>query len=199
MRPAWSRSALKAFDTFASRHLRAATLRLVGATRLAQLHAHRSADAVAVLDRVADGEWRNLARQEAARYLYRKPAEAAERWVALLSDVELGAAPPMVDWNARNVVVSSARGEVGWQLAMSAWRQRVIAGGNFEHVMAFARAAALTPASGDLDLEAYDAAGTRTGSSAGTSDSETVTGTGTFYVRVFGYSGAANTYTIEAR
>ena len=146
-----SRAALKAFDTFASRHLRAATLRLVGATRLAQLHAHRSADAVAVLDRVADGEWRNLARQEAARYLYRKPAEAAERWVALLSDVELGAAPPMVDWNARNVVVSSARGEVGWQLAMSAWRQRVIAGGNFEHVMAFARAAALTPASGDLD------------------------------------------------
>ncbi|MCC6876816.1 MAG: PPC domain-containing protein [Sandaracinaceae bacterium] len=56
-----------------------------------------------------------------------------------------------------------------------------------------------TNASGDLDLEAYDAAGTRTGSSAGTSDSETVTGTGTFYVRVFGYSGAANTYTIEAR
>jgi hypothetical protein len=146
-----TRAALAAFDTFASRHLRADTLRLIAALRLVQVHAYRSSDAVTVLDRVADGPWRNLARQEAARYLYNKPAEAAERWVALLSDVDLTAAPPVVDWNARNVVVSSARGEVGWQLAMGAWRQRVTAGGNFEHVMAFARAAAFAPASGDLD------------------------------------------------
>ncbi|HUQ05552.1 MAG TPA: VIT domain-containing protein [Kofleriaceae bacterium] len=146
-----TRAAMAAFDTFASRHLRADTLRLIAALRLVQIHAYRSSDAVSVLDRVADGAWRNLARQEAARYLANKPAEAAERWVALLSDVDLTAAPPMVDWNARNSVVSSARGEVGWQLAMSAWRQRVIAGGNFEHVLAFARAAAFAPASGDLD------------------------------------------------
>jgi tetratricopeptide (TPR) repeat protein len=142
---------LAAFDTFASRHLRADTFRLIAALRLVQVHAYRSADAVSVLDRVADGEWRNLARQEAARYLYNKPAEAAERWVALLSDVDLTAAPPFVDWNARSIVVSSARGEVGWQLAMNAWRQRVIAAGNYEHVMAFARAALMSPATGDLD------------------------------------------------
>jgi tetratricopeptide (TPR) repeat protein len=146
-----TRAALAAFDTFASRHLRADTFRLIAAARLVQVHAYRSPDAVTVLDRVADGAWRNLARQEAARYLYNQPAAAAERWVALLSDVDLTAAPPRVDWNARNVVVSSARGEVGWQLAMTAWRQRVVAGGNFEHVMAFAQAALMTPASGDLD------------------------------------------------
>ncbi len=147
-----TRKAMAAFDRFASRHLHAEMFRLIAAARLVQVHAYRSPDAVSVLDRVADGAWRNLARQEAARYLAGKPAEAAERWVALLSDVELAATPPMVDWNARNVVVSSARGEVGWQLAMAAWKQRVLAGGDYDHVMAYAVAAAMTPASGDLDL-----------------------------------------------
>ncbi len=146
-----ARAALAAFDAFASRHLRADTLRLIGAARLVQHHAYRAPDAVTALDRVADGAWRNLARQEAARMLYRKPAEAAERWVALLSDVDLAAAPPMIDGSARNVVVASARGEVGWQLAMAAWKQRVLGAGSYDHVMAFAAAAALTPASGDLD------------------------------------------------
>ncbi len=152
-----TRAAMVAFDTFADRHLHADTLRLIAAARLVQVHAYRSPEAVKVFDRVADGEWRNLARQEAARYLGNKPAEAAERWVALLSDVDLNAAPPIIDWNARSIVVSSARGEVGWQLAMTAWKQRVVAGGSFEHLMAFASAAAMNPASSDLD-EALDRA-----------------------------------------
>jgi hypothetical protein len=56
---------------------------------------------------------------------------------------------------------------------------------------------AFTHASGDLDVVALDGSGRELGSSAGTTNEERVTGTGTFYVRVFGYSGAANTYTIR--
>ena len=146
-----ARNALAAFDRFASAHLGADTFRLIAAVRMAQQYAHASPDVVRALERVAEGPWRNLARQEAARYSYSRPADAAERWVALLSDVDLAAAPPVVDYQARQVVVSSARGEVGWQLAMSAWKQRVLAGGDYAHVMAYAAAAAMTPDSVDLD------------------------------------------------
>ena len=54
-----------------------------------------------------------------------------------------------------------------------------------------------THASGDLDVQAVSATGTEIDSSAGTTNEERVTGTGTFYVRVYGYSGAANDYAIR--
>lgn len=54
-------------------------------------------------------------------------------------------------------------------------------------------------ASGDLDMEAVGYGGERLGSSASVQNEETVTATGPFFVRVFGYSGAANTYTIVAQ
>ncbi|MEZ4335285.1 MAG: PPC domain-containing protein [Sandaracinaceae bacterium] len=54
-------------------------------------------------------------------------------------------------------------------------------------------------ADGDLDLEVVAEDGTSLGSSASVQNEETVTATGPFYVRVFGYSGAANTYTILAQ
>ncbi|RLB52109.1 MAG: hypothetical protein DRJ42_15640 [Deltaproteobacteria bacterium] len=50
---------------------------------------------------------------------------------------------------------------------------------------------------GDLDMEAYNEAGEVIGTSAGTTDSETITASGPFYVRVFGYSGAQNEYWIH--
>ncbi len=49
---------------------------------------------------------------------------------------------------------------------------------------------------GDIDVKAYDEAGAVIDSSAGTSDQESVTGTGTFYVQVYGYRGATNQYRI---
>jgi hypothetical protein len=52
-------------------------------------------------------------------------------------------------------------------------------------------------ASGDLDVQAVRADGSVIAESAGTSDEERVQGTGTFYVRVFGYSNAQNNYTIR--
>ncbi|MCB9592107.1 MAG: PPC domain-containing protein [Sandaracinaceae bacterium] len=54
-------------------------------------------------------------------------------------------------------------------------------------------------ADGDLDLEAVRADGTVITSSTSVQNEETVTATGPFFVRVYGYSGAANTYTILAQ
>jgi hypothetical protein len=54
-------------------------------------------------------------------------------------------------------------------------------------------------AQGDIDMEAYDANGVRIASSTSVQNQETVAGTGTFFVRVYGYRGAINSYTIAAR
>ncbi len=54
-----------------------------------------------------------------------------------------------------------------------------------------------THANGDLDLEAVDVEGRRVDSSTSISDEERVTHTGPFYVRVYGYSGAVNAYSIS--
>jgi hypothetical protein len=50
---------------------------------------------------------------------------------------------------------------------------------------------------GDLDVQAVRADGSVIAESAGTTDEERVQASGTFYVRVFGYSGAQNAYTIR--
>lgn len=51
-------------------------------------------------------------------------------------------------------------------------------------------------ANGDLDLESVDVEGRRVGSSTSVDNEERLSHTGPFYVRVYGYSGAANTYSI---
>ncbi len=55
---------------------------------------------------------------------------------------------------------------------------------------------AFTSSAGDLDMEARAADGTVLAQSQGVTDSETVTASGPFFVRVYGYSGAENSYTI---
>lgn len=55
-----------------------------------------------------------------------------------------------------------------------------------------------THAQGDLDVLAFDASGTQVGSSAGSSDSETVTVPAGGSIKVFGYQGASNAYTVVA-
>ncbi len=49
---------------------------------------------------------------------------------------------------------------------------------------------------GDLDMEAVDTDGNQLDLSNGSGDEETVTESGPFYVHVYGYSGATNTYTL---
>lgn len=53
-----------------------------------------------------------------------------------------------------------------------------------------------THANGDIDVEAFDPDGSRIDRSFSTSDEERVSGMGTFFVRVYGYSGATNSYHI---
>ena len=55
-----------------------------------------------------------------------------------------------------------------------------------------------TNANGDLDLEAYDANGTRTSTSTTTGNSEQVTVPAGGSVRIYGYSGARNVYKLVA-
>jgi hypothetical protein len=50
---------------------------------------------------------------------------------------------------------------------------------------------------GDLDMSSHDASGSRQDTSQGTSNTETLTGTGVVFVRVYGYSGARGTYSLE--
>ncbi len=150
------RATRAAFDRFVVRHPGADDLRVIAASRIAQQHAWRDPRAVDVLDTVAVGPWRNRIRQEAARMAQGTSAtgareDAADRWVALLTDVDLDAPPPVIHHDAKYTVEQSARGPVGWQLAMAAWKQRVLGAGDLEHVMAFAAAAALSP-DADLDL-----------------------------------------------
>ena len=160
------RDALTAFRRFADRR-RGDVLRLIGALRLANQFAWRDPSVLSVLDEVATGPWRNLARQEAARLAAYsgRSGQAADRWIALLSDIDLTAEPPAIDYGARAAVENSARGTVGWEMAMGAWRQRAVASGDYAHVMAFARAAALAPG-GDLEL-AIDRAATLAGDDVG--------------------------------
>lgn len=56
-----------------------------------------------------------------------------------------------------------------------------------------------THSAGDLDMEAVAADGRVLGTSDGTTNTESVTATGPFFVRVFGYGGAANAYTITVQ
>ena len=58
-----------------------------------------------------------------------------------------------------------------------------------------------THATSDLDLELFDSAGNQLENSAGTGDSEsveyTVTAQGDYYIHVFAYSGAKNSYNLN--
>ena len=58
---------------------------------------------------------------------------------------------------------------------------------------------AFSHAAGDLDLEVVGADGTVIGSSTSVQNEESVTATGPFFVKVYGYGGVANTYTILAQ
>lgn len=107
---------------------------------------------IGLLDAVAVGPYRNQLRAEAATLAGYggRGASAAERWIALMTDVDLAAAPPTIAYAAYAAITSSARGALGWTQAMAAWRQRALTSDRLDHVLAFVRAAALAPGD-DLD------------------------------------------------
>ena len=88
-------------------------------------------------DAVADGAWRNVARYEAARARYNRgdQAGAAARFVEVLTDYDPDALPVSIDWTAKSAITYGARGQVGWQLAWSAYRNTILDRGDFADVI----------------------------------------------------------------
>lgn len=127
-------------------------LPVIAGLRVAQTFVWQDPTVVDLLASTAIGPYRNLIRQEAA-YLAGydgRGGAAAERWIALLTDVDLAAEPPAIDYTAYATITGSARGTLGWTQAMAAWRQRALASDRLDHVLAFVRAATLAPGD-DLD------------------------------------------------
>ena len=121
-------------------------LRVIGAAAIGQTGA--DADTVGrAWDSVATGAYKNVARAQAAQALYQRGSydAAAERVVQLVADLDLDAAPPQLQM-APYMFQVSRRGQAGWQLVWAQWRDRVLDGGSFEHVMALFAATQQEPA-----------------------------------------------------
>lgn len=115
---------------------RALQLRLVGAAAISQRYDVKAADLARAWDAVAVGDYKNVARAQAAVALAnRNEIDAAvDRVSALIADLDLSATPPSLDqmvWR----VQQSRRGPAGWQLIWTSWRDKVLAGSSYEHVM----------------------------------------------------------------
>jgi tetratricopeptide (TPR) repeat protein len=116
---------------------RAFDLRLVGTAVTTQRYNAKAADIARLWDSVAIGDYRNVARAQAALYLFNRGAydQAAERVASLVADLDLKAMPPQLgqlEWQFQ----SSRRGPAGWQLVWATWRDRALASDSFEHVLA---------------------------------------------------------------
>ena len=98
---------------------------------------------------VASGEYKNVAQAQAAQILYNRGQYdvAAERITKLASELDLTALPARIDIG-QYAFNASRRGPVGWHIAYATWRDRVLAGTSFAHVMTLATSASQHP--GDL-------------------------------------------------
>lgn len=151
-------------------------------------------DHAATLGRPAD--WRSWSEDEACpQRNVASDTEATRESTAFCSLENGGPAPACTDAmepnNSRTTAVAATGAIADLQIcaADEDWFAIATAGNvkiEFRH------------ADGDLDLEAYDAAGNRADSSAGTSNSEEVTVPAGGFVRVFGFSGARGGYQLTA-
>lgn len=121
---------------------RAFTLRLIAAMLIGQRYNTDIADVKRVWDSVATGPYKNLARQQLAQALYSrgKYDDAADVAAKLVAELDLDAAPADVA-SVQYSVQYSRRGQAGWQLMYAMWRDRVLAGRSFDHLVAFLPAA----------------------------------------------------------
>jgi tetratricopeptide (TPR) repeat protein len=97
-------------------------------------------------DAIATGTRGNLGRAQAVWALYRVGhyAAAADELDRYVDKLDL-AAPPAQMTQLAYVYQASGRGNAGWQIAWVKWRDRVLAAGNFEHVMSMLDVAATAP------------------------------------------------------
>ncbi len=135
-----------AIDMLLSLGDRAYTLRLVGAAVAGQRWDLDAKETVRAWESVASGELKNVARAQAAQALYNRGnyEGAAEQVMKLASELDLTALPPRLDI-AQYTFSYSRRGPAGWQIAFATWRDRVLAGNSYEHVMSLLPLAAYRP------------------------------------------------------
>ncbi len=126
---------------------RAPLLRLIGATSLSRYYEVKPAEVVRVWDALASGPYVNIARAQAAQALMSRGdyESAADQIARLATGLDLSAPPGRID-NPQYVFQASRRGPAGWQVAWAAWRDRVVAGTSYAHVMALVPLAAGRPA-----------------------------------------------------
>ena len=111
-------------------------LRIIGAAATTSRWDLKPEDIGRAWDSVAVGAYKNLARAQAAIGMANHNAidDAVERVANLVADLDLRALPPRLDQLVYRVQ-QSRRGPAGWQLIWSAWRDRVLAGNSYDHVM----------------------------------------------------------------
>ncbi len=136
-----------AVDKIVAFGTRALQFRILGAAMTSNRYDLKPADIARAWNTVAVGRLKNVARSNAATALYNRGAyeQAAEMIALMIDDLDLTAAPPFLG-NGAYAIQQSRRGNAGWQLLWGRWRDRVLAGGSFEHVMALAAQVQSQPA-----------------------------------------------------
>ena len=125
-----------AVDALLAMGPRALQLRIIGAAAITNRYDVKAEDIGRAWDAVAVGEFKNVARAQAAIGMANRNAvdAAVERVSTLIADLDLRAQPPQLDQLVYRVQ-QSRRGPAGWQLIWTAWRDKVLAGNSYEHVM----------------------------------------------------------------
>lgn len=121
---------------------RALQLRIIAAAASTNRYDMKPEDIGRIWDSVAVGAYKNVARAQAAIAMANRNAidAAVERVSNLIADLDLRALPPRLDQLVYRVQ-QSRRGPAGWQLIYTAWRDRVLAGSSYDHVMSLLPAA----------------------------------------------------------
>jgi tetratricopeptide (TPR) repeat protein len=132
-----------AVDRLVAMGNRALQLRMIGASLVSQRTTLTPEQIVRAWDAVASGPYRNVARSQAALALMnRGHVDAAfDRVASLVTDLDLRALPPVLD-QVTYRLASSRRGSAGWLMVWAQWRDKVLAGTSYEHVMALIPASA---------------------------------------------------------
>ncbi len=136
----------RAIDRLLSLGDRAPELRLAGVAATTSRYQMKAADIERAWDSVARGSYTNIARAQAAMLLARRGNydEVAERVVSLIDRLDLDAAPPNLT-QLQYQFQQSRRGQAGWQLLWATWRDKVLAGSSYEHVMSLLPLASAHP------------------------------------------------------
>ncbi|MGE5181369.1 MAG: VWA domain-containing protein, partial [Acidobacteriota bacterium] len=135
-----------AVDTMLQIPERASELRLVAAALLSRGYDLPAGELARAWHAAEIGRYVNFVRAQAAQLLAARGdyEAAADELARLASQLDLAAPPGRVD-GAAAVFQASRRGTAGWQLVWATWRQRVLAGDSYAHVLSIVPLAAQRP------------------------------------------------------